>query len=103
MQQNNSGFVFPKGSGKTPIYESGLLWGAKVGTDPQPRVGGSAYRSGLQSGKILSPGIAEDPNLPKNRIYRVRPDYRTCDLSSEISDEGTFRRRDPCAVRHGLE
>lgn len=73
VQQNNSGLVFPKGSGKTPIYESGLLWGAKVGADPLARVGGSSYSSGLQSGKILSPGVAEDPGLAKNRIYRVRP------------------------------
>jgi hypothetical protein len=32
--------------------------------------------------------VAEDPNLPKNRIYRVRPDYRNADLSSEVRDEG---------------
>lgn len=88
VQQNNSGLVFPKGSGKSPIYESGLLWGAKVGADPQPRVGGSSYSSGLQAGKIISPGVAEDPSLPDNRIYRIRPDYRTGDLTSEIADEG---------------
>ena len=88
VQQNNSGLIFPKGSGKSPIYESGFLWGAKVSGDPQPRVGGSSYSSGLQPGKILSPGVAEDPNLPKNRIYRVRPDYRSGDLTSEIADEG---------------
>ena len=88
VQQTNSGFVYPKGSGKTAIYESGFLWGAKVGADPQPRVGGSSYSSGLQPGKILSPGVAEDPNLAKNRIYRVRPDYKTGDLTSEIADEG---------------
>ncbi len=85
--QNNSGLVFPKGSRKTAIFESGLLWAAKVPGDPQVRVGGSAYSSGLQPGKYLSPGVAEDPNLDKNRIYRVRPDYRTGDLGSEINDE----------------
>lgn len=81
----NSGFVFPKSSYKTAIFESGFLWGGKV--SGEIRVGGSAYRSGLQPGKILSPGTAEDPNLPKNRIYRVRPDYKTGDLWNEISDE----------------
>jgi hypothetical protein len=70
----NSGVIFPKGSGKTAVFESGLLWGAQVAGDPQVRVGGSAYRQGLQAGKILSPGVAEDPALAKNRIYRVRPD-----------------------------
>ncbi len=86
--QANSGFIFPKGSSKAAIYESGFLWGARIAGDPQVRVGGSAFRSGLQTGKILSPGVAEDPNLPKNRIYRVRPDWRNADLSSEIRDEG---------------
>jgi hypothetical protein len=88
VQQTNSGFVYPKGSAKTAIYESGFIWGARVGSDPQPRVGGSTYSSGLQPGKITSPGVAEDPNAAKNRIYRVRPDYKTADLSSEIADEG---------------
>jgi len=86
--QTLAGFVFPKGSGKTAVYESGFLWAAKVPGDPQVRVGGSEYKSGLQPGKMISPGVSEDPNLPKNRVYRVRPDYRTADLSSEIQDQG---------------
>ena len=88
----NSGVVFPKGSGKTAVFESGLLWGVQIPGDPQVRVGGSAYRQGLQSGKILSPGVAEDPALPKNRIYRVRPDIYpggpAVDLSGAATDEG---------------
>lgn len=88
----NSGLVFPKGSGKTAVFESGLLWGAKVAGDPQVRVGGSAYRQGLQPGKIISPGVAENPALDKNRIYRVRPDIYPggppVDLSAAATDEG---------------
>ncbi len=80
-----SAFVFPKGTRRTAIFESGVVWGAKI--NDSLHVGGSSYLSGLQPGKILSPGIAEDPNLPKNRIYRIRPDYATADLSSEASDE----------------
>lgn len=75
--QANSGLVFPRGSGKAAIYISGLLWGARIDGDPQVRVGGSAYRTGLKPGKIIGgPGnwTAEDPDLDKNRIYRVRPD-----------------------------
>jgi hypothetical protein len=86
--QTNAGLVFPRGSGRTAVYESGLLWAARIAGDPQVRVGGSAYTSGLQPGKLVSPGVSEDPNLPKNRIYRVRPDYRTADLSAEVFDEG---------------
>jgi hypothetical protein len=86
--QTNSGLTYPKGSGKTAIFESGLLWAARIAGDPQVRVGGSAYSSGLQPGKLITPGVSEDPNLPKNRVYRVRPDYKTGDMSSEMTDEG---------------
>lgn len=88
VAQANSGLQYPKGSNKTAIYLSGPIWGARVAGDPQVRVGGSAFTSGLQPGKLLSPGVAEDPDLPKNRIYRVRRDYRAGDLSSEVHDEG---------------
>jgi hypothetical protein len=90
----NSGFEFPKGSGKAAIFQSGFLWGGKI--DGQIRVGGSAYRSGLKPGRILNSGVpwyqlqAENPNNPLVRIYRVRPDYSVSDLSSEVNDgEGT--------------
>lgn len=86
----NSGLVYPKGSGKTAVFESGFLWGAKLGGSL--RIGGSTYSQGLQPGKILSPGVAEDPNLDKNRIYRVRPDVYPggpdVDLLSASTDEG---------------
>jgi hypothetical protein len=88
MQQQNGGLVYPKGSRKTAVFQTGFLWGAQIPGESQVRVGGSAFRSGLQPGKILPNGLPEDPNLPKNRIYRVRPDYRTGDLSSEVRDEG---------------
>ncbi len=79
-------FVFPKGTKRTMIFQSGLLWGAKIGDSIH--VGGSTYRSGLQPGKILSPGVAEDPNLSKTRIYRVRPDYVSADFSLESRETG---------------
>ena len=86
-----SGFVFPKGSGRTAIFQSGLVWGAKTnyGSNDTLHVGGATYSVGLRPGRILSPGVPEDPNLPKNRIYRVRPDYLSADLSVEASEEGT--------------
>ncbi len=89
----NSGAFFPKGSGKAAVFESGFLWGARIEGDPQVRVGGSAYRQGLQPGKILPDGTPEDPELDKNRIYRVRPDIYpggpAVDLSGEAIDEGS--------------
>jgi len=90
--EQSSGFKFPKETGKTAVYESGLLWGVKIPGDPQVRVGGSTYPEGLQGGKIISPGIAEDPNSLHVRIYRVRPDVYPggppVDLSWEAQDEG---------------
>ena len=90
----NSGFEYPRRSGKTAIFQSGLLWGGKV--NGQVRVGGSVYRQGTVPGKILNSGvpaeelIGEDPNLDNVRCYRVRPDYITGSVQAEIDDgEGT--------------
>jgi len=87
----NAGTQYPSRSGLTAVFESGIVWGAKITNDPQVRVGGSTYRQGLQGGKIIFPGVAEDPNLPKNRIYRVRNDVYpggpAVDLIREANDE----------------
>src|ERR1035437_1941620 len=89
----NAGFVYPKGTGKTCVFTSGLLWGGLVQGDPQPRVGGTTYRTGLQPGAILSNGQADDPTLDKYRIYRVRSDVKpggpVVDLSAEATNENT--------------
>ena len=88
----NAGLVYPKGSGKTACFTSGLLWGGKITGEATPRVGGSAYRTGLQPGAILSNGQADDPSLAKYRIYRVRPDVNPrsqADLTAEAENENT--------------
>lgn len=99
--QNNTGFSdynpdgnlegteYPKGTGRNAIYESGFLWGGYVPGNTQVQVGGSAYRSGLQPGPILSTGQAADPTDPRWSIYRVRPDVYpggpAVDLSGDAS------------------
>ncbi|MGE5412226.1 MAG: hypothetical protein ACM3MI_14795, partial [Clostridiales bacterium] len=86
--QGNSGFVFPKGSGKAAVFQSGFVWGGKV--DGNIRVGGVTYQSGLKSGRIISQGVAQDPEDADARIYRVRPDWRTGSMNAEMRDgEGT--------------
>jgi len=75
-----SGFEYPKGSGKTAVFTTGFIWAGKV--DNQICIGGSTYRSGLQPGKILSSGEAEDSATAK--IYRVRIDWETANLSDDI-------------------
>jgi len=91
----NSGFEYPRMSGKTAIFQSGLLWGGTVGG--QIRVGGSVFRQGTVPGKILNSGvpaeqlIGEDPNLDHVRCFRVRPDYETATFDQEIADgEGSY-------------
>jgi hypothetical protein len=72
---DDSGFYLPGGENATipSIYTDGLLWGAKV--DGEIRVNGSTFRHGLQAGKILGNGQADDPNNPRYRIYKVRKDW----------------------------
>ena len=80
-----SGFEYPKGSGKTAIYSSGLIWGCEI--DGKIHVGGSTYAQGLQPGRILADGTPQNPEEESARIYRVRPDYSYGDLSVETKDE----------------
>jgi len=82
----NSGFEFPKGSKKACNFQAGFIWGGKV--NGKTMVGGTAFRSGLQPGKILPNGLADNPNSDNARVYRVRRDYKTADLSMEAADEG---------------
>ncbi|RPI05084.1 MAG: hypothetical protein EHM64_07740 [Ignavibacteriae bacterium] len=87
-----SGFEWPKGSGNTAIFEEGLVWsgyyGAKVAANL--RTGGSAYRHGLQAGRITNSGlpyanlIADDPGKASNHTYRVRPDINPSKTFAEV-------------------
>jgi hypothetical protein len=86
-----SGGEFPKGSGKTAIFEDGLVIGGYyrgTGTGNPARSGrmfvnGSTYGSGLQEGRIITPGtgvaginnaVGDDASLPIYRMFRVRTD-----------------------------
>ena len=60
------------------IFADGLFWGGYVDdslTTVPLRVGGSDYRTGQVPGRILPTGIAQDPDHPEVRIYRVRSDF----------------------------
>jgi hypothetical protein len=76
---DNEGFEFPKGGFRSTTFEDGILWGGYHKGRATPTAGGSMYRHGLQAGKILTSGtdstkpVADDPALPRYRIYRVRP------------------------------
>ncbi|MBK7104586.1 MAG: T9SS type A sorting domain-containing protein [Ignavibacteriae bacterium] len=81
----NNGFEYPKGTDKRAVFESGIVWGAKI--DEEIRVGGSTYSQGLVGGKVFDDGTIQDPNDESVRVYRVRKYYKTISLSSEFEDE----------------
>jgi hypothetical protein len=72
---DGNGFYWPEGklAKKAAIFEDGLIWGGLV--DGEIRVNGNEHQQGLQAGKILSGGIADDPNNPHYRVYKIRKDW----------------------------
>jgi len=56
------------------IWEDGLVWGGIV--DGDIRANGNTFRQGLQAGKILESGLADDPSLEKYRVYKIRKDWQ---------------------------
>jgi hypothetical protein len=98
---NNPGFIYPKGSGIGAVYAAGLIWGARADTGNGTgdiRIGGSAYLSGLSPGRLLDSLKPESPDLPKNRIYRVRLDIPPGNSSADISSETADGEGDPQAI-----
>jgi type IX secretion system substrate protein len=87
-----SRFQYPKGTHRYAVYATGLVWGAYIEGDAQVKVSGTTFSSLLQPGKILNDGSADDPELPKYRVYRVRNDVfpggPNVDLYWEMKDEG---------------
>ncbi len=81
---NDSGFEYPKGSNKTVVYESGIVWGGII--NGKIHVGGNTYNQGILPGKVLQDGSVQDPNGESVRVYRVRPDFHTSTLTSEFND-----------------
>ncbi len=64
---------FPKGKSAGVIYQEGIVWGGLVndGANPAVRVSGNDYYSGTSH---------------LTRIFRVRPDYNTADLTEDAAN-----------------
>ena len=84
-----SGFYWPGGklAKKSAVFEDGLLWGGKV--NGEIRVNGSTHRQGLQAGKILSTGVADDPDNPRYRVYKIRKGW---EIYPEGDDRDAYER-----------
>ena len=70
------------------IYQDGMIWGGRVrdGREPVLRIGGSAYLSGLKTGRIVEKGTAENSDDVNAHIWRIRRDWQTADLTREVFD-----------------
>ena len=84
---NLEGTEFPKGSQKNAVFLGGFLWGGFIKGDPQVRIGGSAYRSGLEAGPLNADGTPTDPSDERWSIYRVRPDVYPGGPSIDLSGD----------------
>jgi len=94
---NGPGLTFPRGTA-TAVFNAGVLWGGKFYDDQTPslRVNGQMYNYlGTQAGAILGlrTGVAEDPSAPDVRIWRIRVDYSTADLTQDAAE--FFRTQSP--------
>ena len=87
LRVNFSGVTFPRSTDQV-IYQDGLVWGGRVlDGDPQEiRVGGQTFEIGTVPGAIITKGVAEDPDDPGVRIYRIRADYQTADLRLDAAE-----------------
>ncbi|HEY4612170.1 MAG TPA: hypothetical protein VII11_04245, partial [Bacteroidota bacterium] len=85
----NSGLFYPRGT-STAIYTSGIVWSGQFidGISPVLRVNGASYNTGMKVGRILGirTGIAEDPNSPDVRIWRIRRDWEKADLKQDAAE-----------------
>jgi len=93
---STGGLEWPKGSGKTAIYESGIWIGANV--NGGLRTATAWYWSDFLPGPIMN-GVAADPNDTTNRVYKINagdiaatnPDYASwpSNLGAPVNPDGS--------------
>ncbi len=85
----NAGLFYPSGTYANAVYCSGIVWSGHFydGTTPMLRTNGQTYNQGTKPGSILGlrTGVAEDPASPDVRIWRIRRDYKTGDLTRDAA------------------
>ncbi len=67
----DAAFFYPKGTDKKLLYAAGIEIAGKV--NGEIRTAAANYNMEFQPGKILASGAADDPNLEKYRIYKIKP------------------------------
>jgi hypothetical protein len=93
------GIIYPRGTACV-VYSDGLVWGgySQDGKNPSLRVGGQTYLVSTQPGNILSVGVAQDPNEPEVRIYRIRRDWQIVSDAELRRDAAELLRIDTTEV-----
>ncbi|NIR48013.1 T9SS type A sorting domain-containing protein [candidate division KSB1 bacterium] len=81
------GVIFPHGTTNV-VFQDGIVWAGLVkdGKTPELRAGGQRHIVGTVEGRIISKGVAEDPNDPDVRIWRIRRDWNTADLRQDAAE-----------------
>src|ERR1051326_4862628 len=86
-QTLSAGVVYPPGTASA-VYQGGFLWTGFVHDQSAPilRTGGQTATSGTIPGRIVRPGVSENPHNADVRIYRIRRDWATADLRRDASE-----------------
>ncbi len=96
-----AGVYYPKGTTNV-VYQDGIVWGGFVRDGnpnlPDLRVGGQTYIVGTAPGRILAPGVAQDPSDPQVRIYRIRRDWQSVSDEELWMDAAELNNLDPSRV-----
>jgi hypothetical protein len=83
------GLVYPRGTAGA-IFSAGFIWAGRFrdGSGSYLNLGGQQYSTSTTPGAILGirTGITEDPLSPRVRIWRIREDYATADLTLDASE-----------------
>jgi len=83
----DAGLEWPSGTGLTAVFQSGLWVAGKV--NGEIRTALSEYASEFQPGKILPDGTADDPTLPKYKVYSIyRGDQTSADYLNWPVEDG---------------
>jgi len=83
----NAGLEWPSGTSLTAVFQSGLWIAGKV--NGEIRTALSEYASEFQPGKILPDGTADDPTLPKYKVYSIyRGDQTSADYLNWPVEDG---------------
>ena len=69
LSWGSSGLIYPKGSGKSVLFDAGIWLGAIVQGEVRTVV--AEYSQEFAPGVVLPNGLPDDPSNPAHRVYKV--------------------------------